>query len=119
MSVFIGIEDLAANALISLINHGKSAEVSIEDLSNYGTKVVELLTARGEIAVLLYSKDITNALERNYSDYFEMFVREQKQFIKMKDGISTKDIIRRYRSFLSINLVYAFTSKESLAFLGV
>lgn len=119
MSVFIGIEDLAANALIVLFKRKGINYVSFEELTKYGTKVVEILKEKGQHAVLIYSKDITNALECNYSSYFEIFIKDQKQYIKLRDNITVEDVIRKYRSYLSINMLVAYTCTESLETLGV
>lgn len=118
MSVFIGIEDLAANALILLFKRKGINFVSFEELTKYGSKVVEILNQKGEKATLIYSKDITNALERNYSNYFETFIREQKQYIKLKDSVTVEDVIKKYRSYLSIDMLFAYTCKESIEALG-
>lgn len=118
MSVFIGIEDLAANALILLFKRKGINFVSFEELTKYGAKVVEILNKKGEKATLIYSKDITNALERNYSNYFETFIREQKQYIKLKDSVTVEDVIKKYRSYLSIDMLFAYTCKESIEVLG-
>lgn len=119
MSVFIGIEDLAANALILLFKRKGIDFVSFEELTNYGTKVIEILNKKGEKAVLIYSKDITNALERNSSNYFKTFIREQKQYIKLKNSVTVEDLIKKYRSHLSIDMLVAYTCKESIEALGV
>lgn len=118
MSVFIGIEDLAANALIFLFRKKGISFVSFEELTNYGTKVKQILNQKGEKAILIYSRDITNALERNYSSYFEVFIKDQRQYIKLKDTVCIEDVIKKYRSYLSINLLYAYTCQESIKTLG-
>ena len=119
MSIFIGIEDLAANALILLFKRKGISYVSFEELTNYGDKVVEILNKKGESATLIYSKDITNALERNYSNYFEIFIKDQKQYIKLKDSVTIEDVIKKYRSYLSIDMLFAYTCSESIEVLGV
>lgn len=119
MSIFIGIEDLAANALIELINRDVRDEVSFEELTQYGLKVVEILKNEGENAILFFSRDITNALERDYSMFFKVFTKDEKQYIKLKENIKTEDVVKRYRSYITINQLLAYISEESLKTIGV
>ena len=58
MCIYIGIEDLVANALIELTEHKNQRQVLFKDLDRYGAKVVKLLNQEGEQAVLILSKKI-------------------------------------------------------------
>ena len=52
MCVYIGIEDLAANALIEVMSKDESKRfVSYEELESYGAEVVNFLNTKGEKAV--------------------------------------------------------------------
>ena len=69
MCVYIGVEDLAANALIELLKKQKRF-VSYSELENYGAEIVRFLFKKGEKAILILSRESTNALFRNYSEVF-------------------------------------------------
>ena len=57
MPTFIGIESLAANALIELMDREQTREVSFDTLVRYGLEVVRVFGMRtGEEAVLLLSR---------------------------------------------------------------
>ena len=72
MCFYIGIEDLAANALIEILTKNSEKRfVSYEELENYGAEVVKFLCEKGEKAILILSRDCTEAMFRNYSDFFE------------------------------------------------
>lgn len=58
MCIYIGIEDLVANALIELAEHKNQRQVLFKDLDRYGTKVIKVLNQEGEQAVLILSKKI-------------------------------------------------------------
>lgn len=118
MCYYIGIEDLAANALIALLQSKKKEKfVSYKELENYGQKVVQVLNKKGEKAILILSRDSTNALFRNYSDLF--IESEEKDGIKLIEGITEEELIEKFRGYLSWDVLLAFVDKESLQELGV
>lgn len=120
MCVYIGIEDLAANALIELMAKDKTKRfVSYEELENYGTEVVNFLNAKGEKAILILSRDSTNAMFRNYSDIFEESVLNDHFGIQLKAAITIEDLIRKFRGYLAWDVLLAFVSKQTVAKLGV
>lgn len=52
MCFYIGIEDLAANALIEILTKNSEKRfVSYEELENYGAEVVKFLCEKGEKAI--------------------------------------------------------------------
>ena len=72
MCFYIGIEDLAANALIELLQKEENRSfITYKELERYGTQVVSLLSERGEKAVLLLSRENTNAMFRDYSEFLK------------------------------------------------
>lgn len=72
MCFYIGIEDLAANALIEILTKNSEKRfVSYEELENYGAEVVKFLCEKGEKAILILSRDCTEAMFRNYSDFLK------------------------------------------------
>lgn len=75
MCFYIGIEDLAANALIESLKKGHKSFLTYEEIENYGSKVLQLLNQQGEKAVLILSRENTNAMFRNYSDYLKKGLR--------------------------------------------
>ena len=60
MCIYIGIEDLVANALIELVENSEKREVMFRELDAYGAMVVKCLNDKQEQAVLLLSKERTN-----------------------------------------------------------
>lgn len=65
MCVYIGIEDLAANALIEIMtNNANNRFVSYKELEDYGAEVVKFLNLKGEKAILTsQEKVLTICLE--------------------------------------------------------
>lgn len=120
MCFYIGIEDLAANALIELLQkEEKNRFITYDELENYGAQVVRLLYERGEKAVLLLSRDNTNALFRDYSDFFEEETREGKTGIRLRDGKGVDDLIIQFRGYLALDVLMALVDKRSVSVLGV
>lgn len=102
MCMYIGIEDLAANALIRILSHGQLVPadrkfIRFSVLLDYGMAVVKKLTAQGEEATLIYNRESNNMLFRDYSDFFERKTDVQGYVgIQLKEGIQIDDIIKRF-----------------------
>jgi len=114
MCFFIGIEDLAANALIEILQNKKKNlnqyPVSYAELENYGTEVVRYLTTKGEEAVLIFSRESTNSMLRNYSDFFEE--TEDGTAITLREGKTVPDLVERFRTYLAFDVMMAFMAKQ-------
>ncbi len=120
MCIFIGIEELAANALIELVEKTDEREITFDKLCEYGAVVVRVLNDNGEEAALILSRDRTNELFADYADLFEIKDYEDgNSAIALRDGI-TADILRtEFRTYLPLDLLLAFKNNESIKVLGV
>lgn len=102
MCMYIGIEDLAANALIRILSqvHETSESrkfIRFSVLLDYGMAVVKKLTSKGEEATLIYDRESNSMLFRDYSDFFERRVDEHGYAgIQLKEGIQIDDLIKRF-----------------------
>lgn len=93
--------------------------VSYKELESYGAEVVNFLNAKGEKAVLILSRESTNAMFRNYSDIFEETVSCGKLGIQLKTNITIEELIIKFRGYLAWDVLLAFVSKQTVAKLGV
>ncbi|MGF6907932.1 hypothetical protein [Fusobacterium sp. PH5-44] len=119
MHSYIGIEDLAANALIELVeNSSKERMVSVKMLKEYGTHVVKVLNSKKEHVILILSEERTNNFLYDYSDYFEL-IEGQEDAIKLRDGVRIEELWKKFRAYLSMDMLEAFMSKEAIKILGV
>lgn len=119
MCFYIGIEDLAANALIVALSKRNKRFLTYSEIENYGSSVVQLLNKKGEKAVLILSRESTNDLFRNYSDFFEEQENEGSFGISLKEGIQINDLIVKFRGYLALDVLMAFVDKYSIKALGV
>ena len=119
MCKFIGIADLAANALIEVLEKRSLREVSFETLNKYGIKVIELLEKNNDKAVLLMSRFYTDEFIRNYSNYFYIRESNDGDCICLKDGVSSLALREQFRAYLSMDVLLALVNEESLSKLGV
>jgi hypothetical protein len=100
--MYIGIEDLAANALIRILSQRQTVSESqkfirFSVLLDYGMAVVKKLTAQGEEATLIYDRESNSMLFRDYSDFFERKTDAQGYAgIQLKEGIQVSDIVKRF-----------------------
>ena len=119
MCFYIGIEDLAANALIEILTKNSEKRfVSYEELENYGAEVVKFLCEKGEKAILILSRDCTEAMFRNYSDFFEEQQSNGKFGILLKEGISIESLEKYFRGYISLDVLRAFVNEQSISKLG-
>ena len=120
MCVYIGIEDLAANALIEVMSKDETKRfVSYEELEIYGAEVVNFLNAKGEKAVLILSRESTNTMFRNYSDIFEENISDEQLGIQLKTGITAEELIKKFRGYLAWDVLLALVSEQTVSTLGV
>ena len=120
MCFYIGIEDLAANALIELLQKEENRSlITYKELERYGTQVVRLLSERGEKAVLLLSRENTNAMFRDYSEFFEEDSYDGNEGIRLRAGKSRKDLIVQFRGYLALDVLMALVDERSVSALGV
>ena len=102
MCMYIGIEDLAANALICILSQGQTVSESrkfirFSILLDYGMAVVKKLTSKGEEATLIYDRESNNMLFKDYSDFFERKTDAQGYAgIQLKTGIQVGDLFKRF-----------------------
>ncbi len=121
MGIRIGIEDLVANALIEMVdNDENNREVTYKQLDEYGAVVIDTLNAKNEEAVLIISKERTNAFLHDYSDFFQvrMNARNEK-CIALIEGKTTDELRKLFRGYLSLDMLMAFISEHSLQALGI
>lgn len=117
MRFCIKIKDLAANAMIEILKKNESKRyVTFEELDKYGMEVIKILNKNNEGAVLLMSRDETDALFRDYSDFFEPYVDEMGmcQGIKLIEGKNFKDLIYKFRGYLALDVLMAFINEQAV-----
>lgn len=120
MCKYIGVEDLAANALIELLESSNINTVKFKTLYEYGIEVLKVLKQNGQEAVLLFSRNHTDGMLRNYSDFFEIITTPSgDDCIALRAEKTVTDLRNHFRAFLTLNLLMAFTDKQSLTKLGV
>ena len=119
MCFYIGIQDLAANALIEALEKGKKRFLTFVEIENYGTQVVEILKEGGESAILILSRENTEELFRNYSEFFEQKEIEGKKGIALREGKTVIDLIRHFRGYLALDVLLAFCNERSYQALGL
>ncbi len=124
MCTFIGIESVAANALIELLEKRDEREISFDTLVRYGMQVIRILQEKthDEVVLLLSRKYQINMVE-NYSDFFEAdFSSGGSGMFRLKgaDKQKTLQSLKEYfRWTLSIQVLDAFMSDDALHVLGV
>ena len=117
MCMYIGIEDLAANALISLLMT-KSDEpcpfVSFSTLKEYGLRVVTKLREQHEEAVYIYSPISKARLFSDYSNYFELAVRKGKEGVRLREGVGLEDLWIKFQTVIAVKMLRVMRDPELL-----
>ena len=121
MCTFIGIECLAANALIEILEKSNKREVSFDTLVRYGMEVVRFLQQKsGEEAVLLLSKEYQINMIENYSHFFDVdFIGLDQGVFRLKETTTVDELNDYFRWTMSVKLVEAFMAPEAIRELGV
>lgn len=120
MYIYIGIEDLVVNALIELVEKKKQREVLFKELDEYGARVVDVLNSDGKTrAILLVSRESQMAMLTDYADMFEPIERDGAKGIRLKEGISTTQLWKRFCVSLSMKVIEAFQASVTKEVLGV
>ena len=112
MPLFIEIDDLAANALIEVFDDGRRF-LTYQELEEYGNAVVHILNANRADAVLLLSRNRTNDMYRDYSEFFEEIDDKGKRGVRLKKGKSRGDLIDTFRGYLPLSVLLAFVDQRS------
>ena len=111
MCKFIGVEIIAANALINIIESGKGRSVSLHDLNKCGIEVVNYLEKEfKEKAVVLYDKNRIGNFIIDYSDYFYY----SHDILYVKEGVTTEQLRERFRGQLSFEILSAIIKSVKL-----
>lgn len=124
MCFYIGIEDLAANALIEVLKTKENSQLSkycitLAELEYYGNQVIRFLNERGEKAMLVLSRENTSLMFRDYSDFFKEVETENGIAISLREGKTVSDLIRKFRTYLAYDLMMAFMQAVSAQTLQV
>ena len=116
LSYYIGIEDLAANALIELLTREQGTrEVSFEALSEYGFAVVRVLNRDNRNGVLVLSRERTRSFIRECSDIFEVEGLDGAHGkLVLKEGVGIDLLIDRFCGTISIYVLRAMADQEAV-----
>lgn len=108
---YIGIEDLAALALIQALKQGKRF-LSYDAIEAYGNRVIRRLEDNRKKAVLILSRESTNEMFRNYSDFFVEKVENGMLGIALCDGKTTDDLIDKFCGYLALDVLKALICEK-------
>jgi len=112
MCTFIGVECLAANALIQLSEYGIQ-RISFAQLADYGLMVVEAYEEEtSRQAVFIFNQEKIQGLIINYSDYFCIESEGDEKYICLREGTDIRKVKERFRWTLSYELLKAVSNVE-------
>ena len=124
MCYYIGIEDLAANAMKEIVEkkskegifENNSVVVTLKDLEDYGAEVVRYINKETtEKALLILSKASTDFMFRNYSDFFEEV--DDESAIKLREGKTVEDLKEKFRTYKAWELINAYMAETTVKIL--
>ena len=101
----IDMEDIASNAFITLLRENKLKEdrfISYAKLDDYAKGVLNI--GRNQNSWFLYYQD----------KYFEE--KEQGQYVglRLKEGITEEDLLRKFTGYLPFDLLMAFRDENAI-----
>ena len=106
---YFHIEDLYFNMLITLKQAGIDVStLTYRECEDYGAMVQKRARNEGINLILSLSRDQTYKFYENYGEYVE----EEKDSIKIKDGITVHDLIEICSGYLSYKMFKIITSEN-------
>lgn len=117
MCIYIGIEDVVANALIALLMRNEDCrQVLFTALGEYGEFVVQKYRHNtNEEAILIRSRERRRMFFEDYSEFFEPLDENGECVgVRLRDGIDVKALKRFFRYNMTVHLVEAFIDQEAL-----
>ena len=125
MCYYIGLEDLAANAMIEILEKKQQEQedikeiklsVSLKDLEYYGAEVVKYLNNKtSEKAFLILSRASTDHMLKNYSDFFKE--NDDESAIELREGKTIEDLKYKFRTYKAADLISAYMAKTTVKML--
>lgn len=108
--IYFGIDDLAANAFIHLLNNGeKDLEVTLLSLEHYGDHIIKWLKEnKNIISYGIYSRQMTNRVFDIHDDIFKESELNGKHSIKLVEGTEVETLINKFRGYIEYELLEAF-----------
>ncbi len=120
MCYYLGIEDLAANALIAAMQvNQQPLFFSFETLEAYGAQVIRYLKEAGKEALLILSRDLTDAFFQEYSEFFRKTTENGQNGVALCEGVDALTLVRAFQGYLPLELLLAFISPDSIKILGL
>lgn len=124
MCYYIGIEDLAANAMIEVMERRmRNGEplvqpcITFKNLEAYGYEVVDYINREtDESASLILSRASTVCMFRNYSEYFEE--TEDEKSIRLREGKTAEELKYAFRTYRALKLVNAYMKESAVSILN-
>ena len=110
---------IGANALIEYLKKNNKRFLTYTEIEDYGSRVVQILNETGEKAILILSRDSTNTLFRNYSNFFVEIEKDGDKGIYLREEIGIKQLIQQFRGYLALDVLLAFVNDRSVSVLGV
>lgn len=119
MSYYIGLEDLAANAFIELLkkktNQDDEICISLSVLEEYGTAVANFMQKKkNEKVIMMLSRNLTTRVFNVYHEFFKEVTSQNGTLIALQKDKTQRDLIETFRGYLPIDLLVAFTDKETV-----
>ena len=117
MCIYIGIEDVAANALIALLMRNETCrQVLLTALGEYGEFVVQKYRHNTkDEAILIRSRERRRMFFEDYSEFFEPLDKSGECVgVRLRDGIDINALKRFFRYNMTAHLVEAFIDQEAL-----
>ena len=114
MCYYIGVEDLAANALIELVEKTGNRTVSFSQLNEYGEAIIARLKKENMEVTLIFTRDKTDQFFHDCSDLFTLNETDSDIQITLNDGVSTKYLRKRFRVKIALSLLPAFVAQETI-----
>lgn len=106
----IGIDDLVPNLIIELKLRNIKDYVTYDEIELYANNIRKQLLKENINLITDMNRNKTSRFFQIYKNYFEEIEQEAK--IKLKNNISTEQLINEFRGYLPFNLLLAMINDD-------
>ena len=118
----IDLEDLVANAFITLMRSNKLSEqrfISYYDIDRFGSSIIKALEEQGLHGRLYLGREQTENFLYYHEKYFHEIQKGDWTGIQLKSDITEQDLLEKYVGYLPLKLLLAIRSDTACSVFGV
>lgn len=112
--LYVGAEDLIANALIESVKKSNKSRVPLSTVAQYSKNVLDIFALNNDKVILVSTAERAVV---EFANYFELFSDEDVLTVSLREGVTVNDLWTAFRSYLSMDALAVFENEQAVAVL--